>query len=105
MLRILVHSILEDAEDNQGGRARRHLNDIQKLLGRLTSQIVNDMTLWQLYAEMTATIDPPTKESVYKTAQMYQKAYRSAVQTVNWFNDIETSKNIIELCISLANGM
>ncbi|XP_046664658.1 tetratricopeptide repeat protein 27 [Homalodisca vitripennis] len=75
---------------------------VLKLFGRLTSQVMNNSTLWRLYAEVAAT-EEPTPENRTKIAQYLQHAYRAGTQG-SWERDTDTCLQVMDLCMDLAEA-
>lgn len=67
-------------------------------------QVVNNATVWQLYAQVAASSEEQSNESRVTIAQYLQKAHRAATQG-NWERDVESCNNVIDLCKALAEGL
>jgi len=82
-----------------------------KLFGRLTSHVVNEPTLWKLYAQLvtgcsndflsdlSTELDPETS---FKAAQHMQKAIGVAVQKKDWFKGKDNCNEIMNLASNAA---
>lgn len=103
VLKILTNAIVKNLSDNEGNPTNRHRKKALELFGRLTSQVFNNSTLWQLYAQLTASIEQQTADTRAKTIQYLQKAYRAAVQG-SWEQSMESCKIVVELCSDLADA-
>lgn len=98
MLRILVQAIVGNKEDNYGEEARRLAPAVQKLLGRLTSQVTNNAQVWEIYADLVAANIDVETTNAFRVAQLMQKAYRSAIHEKNWEKDVTTCTFTLNLC-------
>lgn len=97
VLRILVQAVVENKEDNYGQEVGKLAPFVQKLLGRLTSQVTNNAEVWEIYADIVASnLDVET--AAFRVAQLLQKAYRSAIQEKNWEKDISSCTFTLKLC-------
>jgi hypothetical protein len=98
VLKILVQAIVENKEDNYGQEVNRLGAVVQKLLGRLTSQVTNDAQVWEVYADLLAGNGGTETTTAFRVAQLMQKSYRSAIQEKNWEKDIESCTFTLRLC-------
>lgn len=98
MLKILVQAVLENKEDNYGQNAGRLAPLVQKLLGRLTSQVTNNAQVWEIYADLVAGNTDTESTTEFRVAQLMQKSYRSAIQEKNWEKDITSCTFTLRLC-------
>uniref|UniRef100_A0A1B6CM44 Uncharacterized protein n=1 Tax=Clastoptera arizonana TaxID=38151 RepID=A0A1B6CM44_9HEMI len=102
VLKILTTAISKDLSDCHDKPASRHRKKALVLFGRITAQVVNNATVWQLYAQTTAS-SKQDNESNTKIAQYLQKAHRAATQG-NWERDENTCNEVIHLCKDLARA-
>ena len=98
MLRILVQAIVENKEDNYGQEVGRLAPVVQKLFGRLTSQVTNNAEVWEIYADLVTTNIDMETTNAFRVAQLLQKAYRSAIQEKNWEKDLSSCTFTVKLC-------
>ena len=102
ILRILAKAITNDIKDDEGNSSRKVLPKALELFGRITSFLPNNSEVWRLYAELNALNE--SELSNQKTAQYLQRAYRAAVSDPKWFQRLETTQNVLEMCIKLAQA-
>lgn len=102
ILKILTKAIINDIKDADGNPASNLLNKSLELFGHLTSAVPNNPSIWQMYAELTATRN--TEMDHQKAAQYLQRAHRTAVSNPRWFKEVEATKNVLELCTDLAES-
>ncbi|KAK4001962.1 hypothetical protein OUZ56_003824 [Daphnia magna] len=98
VLKILLQAILENKEDNYGQNVERLAPSVQKLLGRLTSQVTNNAQVWEIYADLLAGNADTDTTTMFRVAQLMQKSYRSAIQEKNWEKDIISCMFTLRLC-------
>ncbi len=98
VLRILVQAVVENKEDNYGQEVGKLAPFVQKLLGRLTSQVTNNAEVWEIYADIVASNSDVETTAAFRVAQILQKAYRSAIQEKNWEKDISSCTFTLKLC-------
>lgn len=103
VLKILTNAILKKIPDNQGNPTNRHRKKALELFGRLTGQVFNNATLWELYARLTASVEQQTAETRVKTVQYLQKALRAAVNG-SWEQHLDSCTNVVEICSELADA-
>ncbi|XP_067012232.2 tetratricopeptide repeat protein 27 isoform X2 [Anabrus simplex] len=104
VLSILAKAVGNNLADNQGVPAGRLLSKALGLFGRLTGQVTDNATLWRLYAELTASNPVQTTETLQKTAQYLQRAHRAAVQSLHWEKQVDSCRDVMRLCSSLADA-
>lgn len=97
MLRILVQAVVENKEDNYGQQAGRLTAVVQKLLGRLTSQVTNNAQVWEVYADLIAGNNDTEVTNAFRVSQLLQKAHRSAIQEKNWEKDLALCMSTLKL--------
>lgn len=102
ILKILTKAIINDMKDADGNPASNLLQKALELFGHLTSAVPNNPSIWQMYAELTATKN--TEIDHQKAAQYLQRAHRTAVSNPKWFKEVEATKNVLELCADLAES-
>ncbi|XP_033209501.1 tetratricopeptide repeat protein 27 [Belonocnema kinseyi] len=102
ILRILTKAITNDIKDNEGNSSRKVLPKALELFGRITSSMSNDSEVWTLYAELNALSE--NELSNQKTAQYLQRAYRAAVSDPKWFQRVESTQTVLEMCVKLAQA-
>lgn len=90
VLRILVQAVVENKEDNAGQQIGHMSAIVQKLLGRLTSQVTNNAQVWEIYADLVAGNQSSEATAPYRVSQLLQKAHRSAIQEKNWEKDVSS---------------
>ncbi|XP_054264735.1 tetratricopeptide repeat protein 27 isoform X2 [Macrosteles quadrilineatus] len=101
VLKILTNVLVEQQTgDNESASKLR--KQALTLYGRLTAQVMNNSTIWQLYAQLVACGESTT-ESRVKVAQCLQKAYRAATQG-SWERDVTSCQKVIALCVDLAKA-
>lgn len=110
VLRILVQAIVENKQDNYGQEAGRLAAAVQKLLGRLTSQVTNNAQVWEIYSDLVAGNGVVETTNAFRVSQLLQKAYRSAIQEKNWEKDMTSCiatlsllRKYVESCFSLVS--
>lgn len=97
VLRILVQAIVENKEDNSGQEVGHMSAAVQKLLGRLTSQVTNNAQVWEIYADLVAGNHEGEAANAFRVSQLLQKAHRSAIQEKNWEKDISSCTATLNL--------
>lgn len=65
---------------------------------------MNDSELWILYASVTRLNDEENGEKFQKIAQYFQKAQRIKASETNWESYVDQCKDMIKLCLDLAEG-
>ncbi|XP_046430292.1 tetratricopeptide repeat protein 27 isoform X2 [Neodiprion fabricii] len=102
ILKILTKAIITDITDADGNPASRLLQKALELFGHLTAAVPNNASIWQMYAELTATKN--TEMDYQKAAQYLQRAHRTAVANPKWFKEVEATKDVLNLCADLAES-
>ncbi|XP_012259318.2 tetratricopeptide repeat protein 27 [Athalia rosae] len=102
ILKILTTAIIDDIKDADGNPTSRLLQKALELFGHLTAAVPNNSSIWQMYAELTATKN--TEIDHQKAAQYLQRAHRTAVANPKWFKEVEATTNVLELCSDLAES-
>lgn len=97
VLQILVQAIVENKEDNYGQQTGRLAAVVQKLLGRLTSQVTNNAQVWEVYADLIAGNNDTEPTNAFRVSQLLQKAHRSAIQEKNWEKDMTSCMSTLKL--------
>ena len=95
VLQILVQATVDNKEDARGIQIRSMATNILKLFGRLTSQVTNNPSVWENYADLMYAVEEGT---TFLVVQTLQKAYRSAVQIKGWEKDMETCMSTLNVC-------
>lgn len=104
ILTVLTAVIVKGIKDNKGVPASAQKKKALELFGRITSKVMSNATVWQLYARLTASLEEQSAITKSKTAQYLQKAHTAAVQDYNWCKDFDSIKNVVKLCQSLAEA-
>ncbi|XP_046749115.1 tetratricopeptide repeat protein 27 isoform X1 [Diprion similis] len=102
ILKILTKAIITDIKDADGNPASKLLQKALELFGHLTSAVPNNASIWQMYAELTATKN--TEMDYQKAAQYLQRAHRTAVANPKWFKEVEATIDVLHLCADLAES-
>jgi len=101
ILSVLTSVIVNGVNDSKGRQAYCHRKKALELFGRITSKVMNNPTIWQLYADLTASVEQPTYLTRSKVVQYLQKAYNAALQDGLWSKHLPSTQNVISLCVSL----
>ncbi|KAF7993408.1 hypothetical protein HCN44_007911 [Aphidius gifuensis] len=105
VLEILTKSIIKNVKckDSDGNveNSMKYLLKSLEFYGRLTSLVHNDPDIWRFYAELTLLQN--TDVNYQKAAQYLQRAYRASVADPRWYQNIQSTKIVLELCDSLAD--
>lgn len=102
ILRILAKAITNEIKDNEGNSSRKVLPKALELFGRITSSMPNNSEVWTLYAELNALSENELSDQ--KTAQYLQRAYRAAISDPKWFQRVESTQTVLEMCVKLAHA-
>ncbi|KAK0158206.1 hypothetical protein PV328_009240 [Microctonus aethiopoides] len=102
VLEILTKVINDKVSNSESESARKLLHQALELFGRLTALIQTNPHVWRLYAELTILNE--TDLDYQKAAQYLQRSYRASSADTKWFQKIESTKNMLQLCESLANA-
>lgn len=102
ILKILTRAIIDDVKDADGNPTSKLLQKALELFGHLTAAVPNNPSIWQMYAELTATKN--TEMDHQKAAQYLQRAHRTAVSNPKWFKEVEATKDVLQLCGDLAES-
>ncbi|XP_044269252.1 tetratricopeptide repeat protein 27 [Tribolium madens] len=93
-LNILVYSVCNDATDCEGNSARKLLQKIRELLGRVAGLYPNSGPVWELYASLAPVL--------LLRAQRLQRAYRGYTQG-SWDKDPKTCLYVLNVCRKLGD--
>lgn len=104
ILSILVSVVIKGIKDYKGQPATVHRKKALELFGRITSKVMSNPIIWQLYADLTASIEEQTSIIRSKTVQYYQKAYTAAMQDSSWFKEIKLIHKVLHICECLAEA-
>ncbi|KAK7790318.1 hypothetical protein R5R35_010306 [Gryllus longicercus] len=104
VLQTLVRAITSEVKDSEGQNASRMRPQALALFGRITSQVTTDPEVWQLYAELTASLPEQTPQTLERTAQYLQRAHRAATQKQGWARDRNTCQKTLSLSSHLADA-
>lgn len=104
ILTVLTSVIVNNVKDCKGQTASVHRKKALELFGRITSKVMGNPTIWQLYAQLTSSIEEQTSITRSKAIQYYQRAYTAATQDNSWFRDYESMQNVFKLCEKLADA-
>lgn len=66
--------------------------------------MLNNSEIWTLYASVTQLSEEESDEKLQKIAQYYQKAQRIKASETNWETFVDQCKDMIKLCLNLAEG-
>lgn len=66
--------------------------------------MLNNSEIWTLYASVTQLSEEESDEKLQKIAQYYQKAQRIKASETNWEAFVDQCKDMIKLCLNLAEG-
>lgn len=104
ILNILVSVIMKGVKDCKGQSSTVHRKKALELFGRLTSKVMGNPIIWQLYADLTASSSEQNHIIRSKAVQYYQKAYTAAIQDNSWFKEIKSMHKILNICLCLAEA-
>uniref|UniRef100_A0A146LE10 Tetratricopeptide repeat protein 27 n=1 Tax=Lygus hesperus TaxID=30085 RepID=A0A146LE10_LYGHE len=104
ILSVLVSVIVKRVKDCKGQPSSVHRKKALELFGRLTSKVMGNPIIWQLYADLTSSIEEQTPITRSKAVQYYQKAYTAAIQDNSWFKEIKSMHKILNICECLAEA-
>lgn len=104
ILTVLTTVIVNNVKDCKGQPASVHRKKALELFGRLTSKVMGNPTIWQLYAQLTSTIEDHTSITRSKVVQYYQKAYTVATQDNSWSKDFESMQKVFKICEKLSEA-
>ncbi|CAB0015795.1 unnamed protein product [Nesidiocoris tenuis] len=104
ILSVLVSVIVKKVNDNRNRPASVHRKKALELFGRITSKVMGNPIIWQLYADLTSSIEEQTSVTRSKAVQYYQKAYTAAIQDNSWFHEIKSMRKILNICECLAEA-
>lgn len=104
ILTVLTSVIVNNVKDCKGQSASIHRKKALELFGRITSKVMGNPTIWQLYAQLTSSIEDQTSITRSKAIQYYQRAYTAATQDNSWLRDYESMQNVFKLCEKLADA-
>ncbi|XP_014292840.3 tetratricopeptide repeat protein 27 [Halyomorpha halys] len=104
ILTVLTSVIVNNVKDCKGQPASIHRKKALELFGRITSKVMGNPIIWQLYAQLTSSIEDQTSITRSKAIQYYQRAYTAATQDNSWFRDYESMQNVFKLCEKLADA-
>lgn len=104
ILSVLTSVIVNNVKDCKGQPASVHRKKALELFGRLTSKVMGNPTIWQLYAQLTSTIEDHTSITRSKVVQYYQKAYTVATQDNSWCKDFESMQKVFKICEKLSEA-
>ncbi|XP_076661524.1 tetratricopeptide repeat protein 27-like isoform X1 [Halictus rubicundus] len=99
VLDILTHAILNNLNDSDGNPAQRLLPKALELFGRISSVVLNNSDIWRMYGQLTAL--KKTDTDYEKAAQYLQQAHRAAISDTKWFQQEESTDNVLQLCCIL----
>ena len=102
ILTVLTTVIVNNVKDCKSHPASVHRKKALELFGRITSKVMGNSVIWQLYAQLTSSIEEQTSITRSKAVQHYQKAYTAATQDNSWFKDYDSMRNVFKICEKLA---
>ncbi|XP_074111774.1 tetratricopeptide repeat protein 27-like [Cotesia typhae] len=101
VLKILTDAITKNINDSEGQPVKNIFDKALALFGHINASVPNDPEILQLYAELTVL--QATDTSIKKATEYLQRAYRSFVADSRWHQSIPTAKNVLQLCLNLAD--
>jgi len=105
---LLVKTVCDDAWDAENKDLSRHAKvALQKLLGRATSKVPTNGSVWQSYALFLLGAekeeDRPSEQKWFNIVQCHQKAVRCQLQDQNWDKIPELTQKTVESVGLLCN--
>lgn len=102
VLGILTKAVKENRNDADGNASRRLLPKTLELFGRITALVLTSPDVWRFYAELTVLNN--TELDSQKAAQYLQRAYRASISDHRWFQSVNGTKDVLDLCSELGRA-
>jgi len=77
---------------------------LRSLLGRITSNMSTDSTVWVLYGDLYGNGVLGSTDDKMKAVEILHKALRTGMQKANWDKDEELTDNNVRVACKLSTG-